>query len=133
MNKVLSKVWLAPTVAKIEIEAPLTARKRLAGQFVILRVTETGERIPITIAGSDPNAAVSPSVVNGSAPRPDLCALSLVTSCATRRTLGKPTHIDKWPWVAWQAVRSGGRPAHRGSHHKAGNDLDVASAPGRKT
>ena len=45
---------MRPTVTQLEIEAPLVARKAKPGQFIILRVDEEGERIPLTIAGADP-------------------------------------------------------------------------------
>lgn len=50
MYKILVKQQLAPSVQLFEVEAPLIARKAKPGQFVILRVNETGERIPLTIA-----------------------------------------------------------------------------------
>ncbi len=53
MFKVLKKVSLNPTVTLMEIEAPLVARKAEPGQFIILRVDEDGERIPLTIANYD--------------------------------------------------------------------------------
>jgi len=53
MFPILAKEQLAPTITKFEIEAPFIARKRLAGNFVIIRVSETGERIPLTIVDSD--------------------------------------------------------------------------------
>ncbi|MBO5926995.1 MAG: sulfide/dihydroorotate dehydrogenase-like FAD/NAD-binding protein [Clostridia bacterium] len=53
MYKILSKKSLNPTVTYMEIEAPLVARKAEPGQFIILRVDEEGERIPLTIAGYD--------------------------------------------------------------------------------
>ena len=53
MFKILEKERLNPTVTRMVIEAPLVARKALAGQFIILRVSENGERIPLTIAGYD--------------------------------------------------------------------------------
>ncbi len=53
MYKIKSKWVLNPTVTMMDIEAPLVARRALAGQFVILRVTEEGERIPLTVAGFD--------------------------------------------------------------------------------
>lgn len=51
MYKILTKKVLNPTVTQMEIEAPLVANKAKPGQFIILRVDETGERIPLTIAG----------------------------------------------------------------------------------
>ncbi len=53
MYKILKKEVLNPTVTLMEIEAPLVARRAEAGQFIILRVDEDGERIPLTIAGFD--------------------------------------------------------------------------------
>ena len=53
MFKVVNKKMLNPTVCEMDIEAPLVARKADAGQFIILRVDEKGERIPLTVAGFD--------------------------------------------------------------------------------
>lgn len=53
MYKILKKKALNPTVTLMEIEAPLIAKKAEPGQFIILRVDENGERIPLTIAGYD--------------------------------------------------------------------------------
>ena len=56
MFKILKKQPLNPTVTKMVIEAPLVARKAQAGQFIILRASDDGERIPLTIAGYDREA-----------------------------------------------------------------------------
>ena len=56
MYKIVKKKELNPTVTLMEIEAPLVAKKAQAGQFIILRVNEEGERIPLTIAGYDREA-----------------------------------------------------------------------------
>ena len=53
MFRILSKQKLNSTVTRMEIEAPLVAKKAKAGQFVILRAEERGERIPLTIAGAN--------------------------------------------------------------------------------
>ncbi len=53
MNKVVSKEFFSENVVRLEIEAPRIAKSRRAGHFIILRVDEKGERIPLTIAGSD--------------------------------------------------------------------------------
>ncbi|MBR6681377.1 MAG: sulfide/dihydroorotate dehydrogenase-like FAD/NAD-binding protein, partial [Clostridia bacterium] len=53
MYKIVTKKSLNPTVTQMEIEAPLVAKKAKPGQFIILRVDEDGERIPLTIAGHD--------------------------------------------------------------------------------
>ena len=51
MYKIVEKKILNPTVVQLQIEAPLVANKAQPGQFIILRVDETGERIPLTVAG----------------------------------------------------------------------------------
>ena len=56
MFKIVNKKMLNPTVCEMDIEAPLVARKADAGQFIILRVDEEGERIPLTVAGYDREA-----------------------------------------------------------------------------
>lgn len=53
MNKIISKERFSEKVFKFEIEAPLIAKSRKAGHFVIIRVGEKGERMPLTIAGAD--------------------------------------------------------------------------------
>lgn len=53
MFPIVEARWLAPEVKLFRLHAPLIARKRQAGQFVIVRVHERGERIPLTIADSD--------------------------------------------------------------------------------
>lgn len=54
MYKIVSKKNLNKTVFQIEVEAPLVAKKAKAGQFIILRVEEDGERVPFTVSGTDP-------------------------------------------------------------------------------
>ena len=54
MFKIIDAKFLAPAIKRFIIEAPRIARKQKPGQFVILRVYEEGERIPITIESSDP-------------------------------------------------------------------------------
>ena len=53
MNRIVSKSRFSEKVFKFEIEAPLIAKARKAGHFVIVRVGEKGERMPLTIAGAD--------------------------------------------------------------------------------
>jgi ferredoxin--NADP+ reductase len=53
MYQIVGKKSLNPTVTQMEILAPFVAKKALPGQFIILRVDEDGERIPLTIAGYD--------------------------------------------------------------------------------
>ena len=56
MYRILKKEALNPTVTRMVVEAPLVARNAQPGQFVILRVDQQGERIPLTIAGYDRKA-----------------------------------------------------------------------------
>ena len=56
MYQIVRKKELNPTVTMMEIKAPLVAKKALAGQFIILRVDDEGERIPLTVAGYDRDA-----------------------------------------------------------------------------
>ncbi len=53
MNKILSKRFFSDNVAELVVEAPLIARSRRAGHFVIIRVDANSERVPLTIAGAD--------------------------------------------------------------------------------
>jgi len=100
--EILQKEELAQgTVVSNVIQAPLIARKAKPGQFVILRVNETGERIPLTMADTDPQAgtitliyqvvgkstALMKSLKVGDAYQ-DICG-----------PLGQPTHIEKWGTV----------------------------------
>jgi len=54
LNKIVEKTDLSENVVKMVLEAPAIARKRKAGQFIVLIMDEKGERIPLTIVDSDP-------------------------------------------------------------------------------
>jgi ferredoxin--NADP+ reductase len=54
MYEILARETLAPTIGKFVIKAPFVAKKRKAGNFVMIRVDENGERIPLTLVESDP-------------------------------------------------------------------------------
>ncbi len=54
MYRIVRKQILAPTITRFDIEAPFIAKKRKAGNFVMIRVETHGERIPLTIADGDP-------------------------------------------------------------------------------
>ena len=56
MYEIVTKKVLNPTVIQMDIKAPFVAKKAQAGQFIILRVDEEGERIPLTVADTDPEA-----------------------------------------------------------------------------
>ena len=63
MYKILKKKSLNPTVTLMDIEAPLVAKKAEPGQFIILRVDEEGERIPLTVADFDRDAEPPPEAL----------------------------------------------------------------------
>ena len=63
MFPIVSAKLLGPGVKQFEIEAPRIARKQKAGQFIILRIHDSGERIPLTIKGSDPEKGTITIVV----------------------------------------------------------------------
>ena len=65
MFQIIEANWLAENVKRFAILAPRIARKQRAGQFVIVRLHEHGERIPLTIAGSDPQRGTIDLIVQG--------------------------------------------------------------------
>ena len=96
MYKIIEKKILNPTVVQLQIEAPLVASKAKPGQFIILRVDEDGERIPLTVAGVDKNAGTVKIIYQ-------------IVGATTKKLsyknegdylqdfvgpLGKPTHLD---------------------------------------
>ena len=54
MNKIVEKEYFSDKVVRLVVENPKIARSRKAGNFVILKIGEKGERFPLTIAGADP-------------------------------------------------------------------------------
>ena len=97
MNKILSKTYFSEKVVKLEVEAPLIAKARKPGNFVIVRVGEKGERMPLTIADANLERGSITLVVQvmGVSSR-KLCALEVgdyITDLVG--PLGKPTHIGK--------------------------------------
>lgn len=61
MNKIIEKINLSENVVKMVLEAPAIAQKRQAGQFIVLKIDEKGERIPLTIVDSDGKKEPLPS------------------------------------------------------------------------
>lgn len=96
MFKITHKEFLSPTVFKIEIEAPLIARNRKAGHFVIIKIGEKGERIPLTIVGSDIEKGtitlIAQRVGVSSAKLSKLEAGDFITDVSG--PLGNATHVD---------------------------------------
>ena len=101
MNKIISKEHFSEKVFKLVIEAPLIAKSRKAGHFVIVRVGEKGERMPLTIAEADPVKGTITLVVQKvglSSTR--LCELNegdYITDVVG--PLGKATHIENFGTV----------------------------------
>ena len=101
MNKILHKEHFSEKVFKLVVEAPFIARSRKAGHFVIVRVGEKGERMPLTIAEADPVAGTITLVVQEvglSSTR--LCELQ-EGDCITDVVgpLGQATHIENFGTV----------------------------------
>ncbi len=65
MHRILTREVLAPDVVRFWIDAPVVARKRRPGQFVIIRLDEDGERIPLTIADADRARGAISLIVQG--------------------------------------------------------------------
>ncbi len=96
MHLILSKETLAPDVVRFWIEAPHIARKRRPGQFVIVRLDEDGERIPLTIADADPVRGAISLIIQGVG-KSTLALNSLNPGDAildVAGPLGLPTHIE---------------------------------------
>ena len=101
MNKIVRKEQFSEKVFLFEIEAPLIAASRKAGNFVIVRVGKKGERMPLTIAGADIDKGTITIVVQqvGLSSK-KLCMLNegdYVTDVVG--PLGNPTHIEKFGTV----------------------------------
>jgi len=105
MNKIVDKEYFSPNVVKLEVEAPLIARSRKAGHFVIVKVGEKGERIPLTIAASDLDKGTITLVIqNVGKSSKKICDLNVgdyITDLVG--PLGKATHIDRFGTVVCAA------------------------------
>ncbi len=106
MNRIVAKEYFSEHVAKLVVEAPLIARSRRPGHFVIVRCGEKGERIPLTIADADVAAGTITLVVQAvGKSTTDICALNagdfLTDVCGP---LGRATDIEHYGTV----VCSGG-------------------------
>ena len=101
MNKIVSKQQFSEKVFKLEVEAPLIAKARRAGHFVIVRTGEKGERIPLTIADSDVEKGTITLVVQTVGySSTKLCSLNVgdyITDVVG--PLGQATHIEKFGTV----------------------------------
>jgi ferredoxin--NADP+ reductase len=99
--KILHAQFIAPGIKRFVIEAPRIAKKQRAGQFVIIRVNETGERIPLTIEKSDPEKGTVNIVVQAIGKTTNLLN-SLETGDSILDMvgpLGKPSEIENFGTV----------------------------------
>ena len=101
MNRIVKKEQFSEKVFRLEVEAPLIARSRKAGHFVIIRVDERGERMPLTIAEADTKRGTITLVVQTVGVTSDkLCSLEPGDCIAdVVGPLGKPTHIERFGTV----------------------------------
>jgi NAD(P)H-flavin reductase len=114
MAKILEKTVLAPKVVRMIVEAPEIARKRQAGQFVIVRISEMGERIPLSIADADPDRGTLTLVIQ---------EVGKTSACMNEMKpgeeipdvvgpLGTPTHIENFGRVVGIGGGVGIAPLH---------------------
>jgi len=126
--KILEKERLIPGhTSKLVIDAPHIAKKAQPGNFVILRVCEKGERIPLTIADADPERGTITIVYLVMGKSTALLETldagdSILDLCGP---LGKPTHIEKAGTVICVGGGTGIAAMHHiaKGHHKAGNHV----------
>jgi NAD(P)H-flavin reductase len=101
MNRIVKKEALSELVIKLEVEAPLIAKSRKAGHFVIVKEGKYGERIPLTIAAADTQRGTITLVIQqvGKSSK-KICALN-EGECITDLVgpLGKATHIENFGTV----------------------------------
>ena len=98
MFEIVEARFLAQDIKLFKIYSPPIARKRKAGQFVIIRITETGERIPLTIADSDPVQGTVTIIVQGIGKTTKELNTKAAGDTITDIVgpLGKPSHIEKF-------------------------------------
>ena len=103
MNQILSKKQLSADVYEMAVEAPMIARARKAGQFIILQIdTDWGERIPLTIADADSETGIVTIVFQAVGATTHKLALKEPGEYVENilGPLGNPTHIERFGTVA---------------------------------
>lgn len=97
MNRIVEKEHLSADVFRMRVEAPLIATERRPGQFIILQVSEDGERIPLTIADSDPSDGTITLFIQAVGKTTHLLTSLHVGDSIAHLVgpLGNPTHIEK--------------------------------------
>jgi ferredoxin--NADP+ reductase len=102
MNRIIAKKQLSADVYEFEVEAPLIARARKAGQFIIVQIdTDWGERIPLTIADADPERGSLTMVFQTVGATTHKLAVKEEGDYVENilGPLGNPTHIEKYGLV----------------------------------
>ena len=115
MNRIISRRQVSAEVYRLEIEAPLIARERKAGQFVIVQVDlDWGERVPLTIADADPTAGTITLIFQTVGRTTHLLAAKQPgdSIAAVLGPLGQPTHIEKIGTVVCVGGGIGVAPLH---------------------
>ncbi|MBI2931018.1 MAG: sulfide/dihydroorotate dehydrogenase-like FAD/NAD-binding protein [Planctomycetes bacterium] len=127
VHTLIEKRALAPRVTLYRILAPAVADARKPGQFVIVRVAEGGERIPLTIADADPkNGTITLVVQEVGTSTAKMARLPVGTAVAdVVGPLGSPTHIERVGLVACVGGGIGIAPVHPIAQgmHAAGNQV----------
>jgi len=132
MNRIVAKEYFSENVVRLEIEAPLIARSRKAGHFVIVRSGEKGERIPLTIADADRERGTITLIIQatGHSTR-KICKLEAGDALTdVVGPLGQATHIDKVGTVVCAGGGVGVAPLLPivEAFHRAGNRVIVVLA-----
>ncbi len=115
MNRIITRQQLSDEVFRLEVEAPLIARERRAGQFVIVQVDQDwGERIPLTIADAHADRGTITLVFQSVGRTTHLLAAKQPgdSVAAILGPLGRPTHIEKFGTVVCVGGGIGVAPMH---------------------
>jgi ferredoxin--NADP+ reductase len=114
MSKIVFKESLSPSIVRMRIDAPRIAKKRKAGQFIMVRPTADDERLPLTIAHADPTAGwveiIFQIVGQGTTALAGLNVGDAVADFVG--PLGKPTHIEHFGRVLCVGGGVGTAPLH---------------------
>ncbi len=134
--KILNKVELCPNQYELQIEAPYVTRNAKAGQFIIFRVEEQGERVPITIADVDRENGILTVVFMAVGYTTKKLAMLEVGDeiVDVVGPLGKPTEIEKYGTVVCVAGGYGAAPCYLISKafHDAGNKVHMITGARNK-
>ena len=132
MNKIIKKEILSENVVKFVVEAPLIAKSRKPGHFVIVKIGKFGERIPLTIADSDiQNGTITLIIQRVGKSSQKICALNegdYITDLVG--PLGKATHIERFGTVVCACGGVGTAPMYPIAQgmKQAGNKVIVVLA-----